>query len=214
MKRFWIIAIPSLLIVCLVLLGFLTKVKPEHDFPYGTLPSAGDEKATVKIVEFGDYKCPACRYFTTQVFPDLKKEYIDTGKAEFHYAHFPFLADDSYRAATFAETVHQELGEEMFWKVNESLFSKQKDPKHEREDYMVESFLISLLEEFAPPGDVKKVTEAFRQNLHSESAAAQKQLGQKSGVSGTPSVFVNGKRVENPNDYENLRKAIEEGLTP
>src|SRR3989344_2065532 len=49
----------------------------------------GNEKAKVTIVEFSDFQCPFCRTFWSGALPQIKKEYIDTGKVKFVYRDYP-----------------------------------------------------------------------------------------------------------------------------
>jgi protein-disulfide isomerase len=54
---------------------------PKQDTSLDNDPVLGDKsKATIAIVEFSDYECPFCKRHFLQTFPDIKKEYIDTGK--------------------------------------------------------------------------------------------------------------------------------------
>jgi len=52
-------------------------------------PMLGNKNAPVTIVEFSDFECPYCGRFHSQTFPQIKQEYIDTGKVRFVYRDFP-----------------------------------------------------------------------------------------------------------------------------
>ena len=49
----------------------------------------GSDKAIVKIKVFSSLTCPHCANFHTEVVPDIKKEYIDTGKVQLIFIDFP-----------------------------------------------------------------------------------------------------------------------------
>ena len=49
----------------------------------------GDKNAPVAIIEFSDYQCPFCRKFWQDTLPQLKTDYIDTGKVKLVYRDFP-----------------------------------------------------------------------------------------------------------------------------
>src|SRR3989344_5685329 len=55
----------------------------------GDLPVLGNQSAKVTMVEFSDYQCPFCGRHFSQAEPQLKKDYIDSGKVKFYYRDFP-----------------------------------------------------------------------------------------------------------------------------
>jgi protein-disulfide isomerase len=65
------------------------------------VPMLGDKNAPVTIVEFTDYQCPFCQRFHVATFPELKKKYVDTGKARFYSRDMPLieLHSNAMRAA-------------------------------------------------------------------------------------------------------------------
>lgn len=50
----------------------------------------GDPKAPIEIIEYSSLTCPHCRHFHIEILPDLKKNYLDTGRAKLVYKDFPF----------------------------------------------------------------------------------------------------------------------------
>lgn len=50
----------------------------------------GDPKAPIEIIEYSSLTCPHCRHFHIEILPELKKNYIDTGRAKLVYRDFPF----------------------------------------------------------------------------------------------------------------------------
>lgn len=50
----------------------------------------GDPNAPIEIVEYSSLTCPHCKHFHTEILPDLKKNYLDTGRAKLVYRDFPF----------------------------------------------------------------------------------------------------------------------------
>jgi protein-disulfide isomerase len=61
----------------------------------------GDPKAPITIVEYASLSCPHCAHFTTEVLPELKKKWIDTGKVKLVLRDFP-LDEPALRAAMIA----------------------------------------------------------------------------------------------------------------
>lgn len=170
----------------------------------------GEKSAPVQIVEFGDYKCPVCKTFEEQFFPSIQSELIETGKAQFYFMNYSFINVDSTRSAKFAESVYQELGNDTFWKFHELLYDKQPDDlKYEKEDVFTDKFLEETLKEIANDKDVKKVVSSFKAEKSEDQWNKDMELADELGVSGTPSLFVNGKKFEG-NTIDDLVKMVDD----
>lgn len=94
------------------------------DVANGHLPILGDQNAKITIVEFSDFQCPFCESFFTSTFPELKKNYIDTGKVKLAFRHYPLTsihpnAETAHNAAECAN----EQGK--FWEYHDLLFKNQ-----------------------------------------------------------------------------------------
>ena len=63
--------------------------------PIDGQPTLGDSDAPVTVVEFGDFKCPACKVWGEDVFPQLVSDYVDTGKVKFSYVNVLFHGEES-----------------------------------------------------------------------------------------------------------------------
>jgi len=57
----------------------------------GHFPALGNKNAKVTVVEFADLRCPFCEQFFTNTEPQLKKDYIDTGKIQFAFRQYAIL---------------------------------------------------------------------------------------------------------------------------
>lgn len=86
-------------------------------------PVLGEASAPLTIVEFSDYQCPYCRRFQQQVFPKLKREFIDEGLVRFIHKDLPLpfhrQAETSAAVARCAEQ------QQAFWPVNQALYDQQ-----------------------------------------------------------------------------------------
>ena len=89
----------------------------------GRLPQLGDKNAKVTIVEFSDLECPFCRRFFLDTFPQLKKEYIDTGKAVFYFRHFPLSFHPL--ALPFANAAECANDQGKFWEMHDKIYNEQ-----------------------------------------------------------------------------------------
>jgi protein-disulfide isomerase len=170
----------------------------------GDLPPLGSPKAPVLVVEWGDYQCPFCGRLFAQVEPQLKKEYVETGKARFAFRDFAFLGQESVDAAMAARCANEQG---KFWEYHDKLFSSQQG---ENEG----AFSRDNLKKFAR--ELKLDTAAFNSCLDSEkyldAVTADTNAGRDAGVSGTPTTFINGRMVNGAQPYDSFKKIIEEEL--
>jgi len=80
----------------------------------------GAEDAPVTIVEYASFTCPHCARFANEVFPEVKKELIDTGKVKWIYRDYPLDG-----VAVRASAVAQCSGDDRYFGVLELLFKSQ-----------------------------------------------------------------------------------------
>ncbi len=95
-------------IAVIVVLAIAFRPSSTAQFDYGKLPVLGNANAPVKIIEFGDYKCPSCQYFAQQIEPRLKKDFIDTGAASMHFMNFTIIGPDSNTAALAGQSIYHQ----------------------------------------------------------------------------------------------------------
>lgn len=98
-------------------------VKGPFTIGKGHLPTLGNDKAKVTMVEFSDLQCPFCRQFFTTAYPQIKKDYIDTGKIQFAYRHLPLTSHPLARPFANASECANEQGK--FWEMHDLIFKKQ-----------------------------------------------------------------------------------------
>jgi protein-disulfide isomerase len=197
---FWVIGLVAVCILGFIFLGNHQKqqqtskstAKPKID--YSNQPFLGKSSAPVSIIEFGDYKCPNCKNFGQNVVPVIQKDLIDTGKTKLYFMNDSFINVDSKRSAQFAEAVFHELGNDTFWKFHELLYKKQPaGSKYEKMDVYTEDFLVSTLKAVANDSDVNKVVKYFDAGKAKAAWQKDQDYADKLGVTGTPTIFVNGK---------------------
>ncbi|MBH0160723.1 DsbA family protein [Fictibacillus sp. 26RED30] len=208
---FWTIGILTLGLIIFLFSGALDNNDTSTaDISYENQPYLGEKDATVNIVEFGDYKCPACKNFNESFFPLIDKELIQTGKVKFYFLNYPFINVDSERSAIFAESVYKELGNETFWKFHKTLYEKQPDDQSlERQDIFTEKFLTETLGEVTSEEDVKKVTETWENKDNEKALKTDEALVNDLGVTSTPTLFVNGKKFEGTS-LEDLKEMVDD----
>lgn len=155
----------------------------------------------IKVVEFGDYQCPAC----AQAHPDverLKQEF--EGKITFVYRNFPLPGHANARIA--AEAAEAAGAQGKFWEMHNKLFETQAQWSSVADP-------TSLYVQYAEALDLNKdkFLEDISSEAHAERISKDQSDGYSVGVSGTPTFYINGKK-QSQFDYESLKKAIEAEL--
>lgn len=84
-------------------------------------PVLGDSNAKVTLVEFSDFECPYCIRHFSQTWPDLKKNYIDTGKVKIVFKYFPLTFHPNAQKAAEAAECANSQGK--FWEMHDKIFS-------------------------------------------------------------------------------------------
>jgi protein-disulfide isomerase len=194
---FWIVGLAAVIIIGFIFLAphkDQNTAAPKQKIDYTNQPYLGKAKAPVSIIEFGDYKCPNCKNFNEKVIPIIKQQLVDTGKAKLYFMNDSFIYTDSTRAAKFAESVYSVLGNQTFWKFHDHLYQKQpEDSKYEKMDIYDEKFLTDTLREVSTDQDVNKVVQNFEAKKSDAAWQKDMNLASKLNVTGTPTIFVNGK---------------------
>ena len=87
----------------------------------------GDKNAKVTIIEFSDYQCPFCARFWSQTLPQIKKDYVDTGKVKFVYRDFPLTSIHpmAQKAAEAAECVGEKGGDKAYFEMHDAIYKNQ-----------------------------------------------------------------------------------------
>ncbi|QRN48585.1 DsbA family protein [Macrococcoides bohemicum] len=179
-------------------------VKLTNDIDTKDQPQLGKENAKIKIIEFGDFKCPACRYFETDIKPDIQKKFIDTGKAEMYFIHSPFHGEESLLGGLAGETVLKQEPEK-YWEFHKALFELQPNA----DQSWLTMNAIKKAANQAGIKDIKKLEKAIEENKESSGVNKDIDLVKKHNISATPTIIVNGKEVKNPMDINEVEKAIE-----
>jgi protein-disulfide isomerase len=85
----------------------------------------GSARARVTMVEFGDYECPFCRQYHDQVFPQIKAEYVDTGKVRYVVRDLPIPVHE--HAAAAAEAAGCAGAQGRFWPMRQVLIAHSRE---------------------------------------------------------------------------------------
>ncbi|MBN2983336.1 MULTISPECIES: DsbA family protein [Cohnella] len=197
--------------IALVVAAILLKPEPKPiAINYNGAPTIGSESAPIKIVEFGDFKCIACKYFSEEIMPKLKAEYIDTGKVSFSFQNFTIFLPDSYTAALAGQAVFHQSNEE-FWKFYDAVFEHQQD---ERIEWATSEFLVNLAKEKELNINYDKLKQDIDSQTYSEEVDNQVKIAKENRFTGTPTILINGRKLDDSTalNYDNLKKEIDKIL--
>lgn len=171
----------------------------------GHFPALGNKNAKIAIVEFADLRCPFCEQFFTQTEPQIIKDYVDTGKATFSFRQYPFLGPSSNVAADAAECAQDQ---NKFWAFHDYMYKNQPD---ESDTSMYNTDSLTTI-----AGQLGMNTDTFRSCLDNKTDDARAQAdmadGQKVGVNGTPTIFINGLPVVGAQPYSAFKTVIDQEL--
>jgi protein-disulfide isomerase len=159
----------------------------------------GNADAPITIIEYASLTCPHCAHFTNEVLPELKKKWIDTGKAKLVLREFP-LDEPALRAAMIARCAPPDR----FYAYVDALFATQ-DKWVMAKDYREALARIVKLggmsqDEF---DNCLKNTNLENKILE-ERLAASKELD----VNSTPTFFINGTKFTGAPSVEEFDKAL------
>ena len=157
----------------------------------------GSEAAEVTLVEYGDFECPHCG----SAHPILKRVKQRMGeRLRFVYRHFPLaeLHPHAQSAAEATESVAELAGPEAFWFMHDLIFEHQRS--------LGNNDLARYATLAGAPGEI--VLDDLDEGRYRERVRESFMSGVRSGVNGTPTLFINGERYDGPRDEESLVEVL------
>ncbi len=167
--------------------------------------SLGDPNAPVKMVEYASFTCPHCAAFHENVFKDLKRDYIDTGKVHFTLREVYF---DRY--GLWAAMVARCGGEMRYFGIHDVLFSSQKEWAGSDDPTVVVGNLKTIA--LAAGMDGAAVDACLKDGPMAEALIKRFETNMAAdGVEGTPTIFINGAKHSNMS-YDDLKALLDAEL--
>jgi protein-disulfide isomerase len=168
-----------------------------YNIPLANSPMRGPSDAKVTVVEFADYQCPFCgqaEALVTQVLQDYPKD------VRLVYKQFP-LATIHPQAMAAAKAALAAGRQGKYWEMHDLLFRNQRDLSPEKLSQLAGSLQLDVMQ--------------FEKDMESPEVLAQisreQQEGKSADVVGTPTIFVNGKRLIN-RSLDGFRQMIDTSL--
>lgn len=158
----------------------------------------GKPNAPLTLLEYGDYECPYCG----AAHPIVQQVLLRMGdRLRFVFRHFP-LAQIHPHAEHAAEAAESAGAQGKFWEMHDTLFENQRflDDRH-------------LVEYAVQLGvDIPRFERDMATHAYAERVGQDFMSGVRSGVNGTPTFFINGRRHDGPHDLVSLLTALQGGL--
>ena len=184
------------ILLILIFLGFSLKVNAENNRIV-----SGQNDAKITIIAYESLTCSHCADFHNNIYPLLKKEFIDTGLVKIEFRHFP-LDIVALNASKISQCKQDQSLEIMM-----SLYSDQQA--------WIKGKSIEEANE-----NLKKFIENKNFNLDFERCISDKKIEdfvlndriegtKKFKVNSTPTIIINGKKFKKTLNYKNLKKSLE-----
>lgn len=161
----------------------------------------GLANAPITIFGFEDFQCPYCHEFYLKVFPEIKKEYIDTGLVQFIQKDYPFLGEESILAAAAGRCAAEE---NKFWEYRESLYAAQGA---ENAGTFVNPKLVSMGQELGL--NSQNFSDCVNTGKFVDAVKADKDMAAALSVSATPTFFINGKKIEGAIQFVEMKQLLD-----
>jgi len=159
----------------------------------------GNPDAPITIIEYASLTCPHCAHFTNDVLPEIKKEWIDTGKAKLVLRDFP-LDEPALRAAMIARCAPTDR----YYAFTDTFFATQE--KWVRSD----DYRDALARLAKLGGMSKEEFDACLKNTDLENKIVEGRLtaSKELEVNSTPTFFINGTKLTGAPSAEEFNKQL------
>ncbi len=164
--------------------------------------SLGSLDASVTVIEYADFECPACAQFAILTMHDVKQRLIATGRVRWVFRDFPLPGHRHSRLAHHAAACADEQGR--FWEMHDQLFYGQSSWAAERNPYgrfRDYARVVGL--------DLERYEECMESARYSARIEASVRDAEQLGVSSTPTFIIGNRRYPGFMAYDALRALID-----
>ncbi|MDB5184928.1 MAG: Na+/H+ antiporter, NhaA family protein nonfunctional [Candidatus Saccharibacteria bacterium] len=203
-KQFWIVI--AVIVLAFAGVAVFSGNKSDKKVSSTTKPTShieGPADAKVTLVEYGDYQCPYC----LQYFPTLQQvtsTYKD--KIKFQFRNFPLTSihQNAFAAARAAEAADKQG---KFWEMHDLLYESRTwvNDTSPSDQFLLLAQTLKL--------DTTKFQADYKGASVNDLINADLAAGDKLGITGTPTFFVNGKQVDIGNSTDSFKQVIDAELT-
>ncbi|MEM1129056.1 MAG: DsbA family protein [Pseudomonadota bacterium] len=168
----------------------------------------GSEDAPVTVIEYASFTCPHCATFHENVFPEIKTNYIDTGKVKFVYREVYFGEDP--RPSLWPGIVARCGGDTRYFGIVDMVFDRQSD-------WARATTAQDMVDQLRTIGRTAGLSDEQMDACFSDGPKAQAMYDtfvenmEADGVNATPSFVINGEKYSNMS-YANFAEVLDEKL--
>jgi protein-disulfide isomerase len=183
---------------------------PPSEMTVGKQDFRGGSDAPVAIIEYADFECPFCGQYEHDIYPQISKDYIQTGKVKYFFRDLPLPMHPHAIIAARAAHCAGEQGK--YWEMHDSLFAKQNAIR--------EADMPGRAQELGL--DAAKFSECLSGGRYTDEINKTAGEAQKMGIGGTPTFFIgtaspdgevtNLKMIIGARPYEVFKSAIDDTL--
>jgi protein-disulfide isomerase len=149
----------------------------------------GASDAPVTVIEFSDFGCPFCALFSQGTYPELKRDFVDTGRVRWIYV--PFVMGMFPNGAEAARAGECAADQDHFWEMKARIYAGQNEWKAARRP-------AELFAGYARDVglDGERFTACYREDAGAERTRVNNRAADALRVRATPSFLINGRLVE------------------
>lgn len=192
-----ILSIVGLITIALLVGGvfFLSAKQPSgtktdeglvYQMDYSRGQKIGSDSAKVRLVEFGDFQCPACKAYEGAISQLRTKPEV-----QLIFVHFPLFPSHKF-ARMAADAAEEAASQGKFWEMHDKLYATQEI--WAGKDDATEDF-VNMANEIGI--DSNKVREAIKNETYFQKVQADQSYGTSLDVNSTPTFYLNGRKLEN-----------------
>ena len=186
----------KIILVFILLFGFTSIVKAETK-----RITSGNPNAKITIIAYESLTCSHCANFHKDVYPLLKKDYIDTGLAKIEFRHFP-LDVAAFNASKISQCKYDQSLE-----ILEKLYSDQQSWVKGKDIDEVNQNLKNFLKKAGFEINFEECIN--NKNIEDFVLNDRIEGTKKFNVNATPTIIINNKKFEKSLNYKNLKKSLE-----
>ena len=173
-----------------------------QDAPKVVEMSMGNPEAGVTVIEYASLTCPHCASFHARTWPELKANYVETGKINFIFREVYFD-----RVGLWAAALARCGGPERYFGIIDILFKKQSDWSRKEDPAQIVEALYAIGRQAGLDNDAMQACLQDREMLQAM-VAVFKETTEADGVNSTPSFIINGEKAGNMS-YEDFAKRLD-----
>lgn len=163
----------------------------------------GDADARITVIEYASLGCPHCANFHANTFPDVKKDYIDTGKIKFVYRDFP-LGTPALAASMIARCA----GSAKYFGMVDIFFKSQQ--QWSRADNPLDA--LKKVSRFGGMSEADVDACLQNQELLNHIQETARKGGEDHKINATPSFVIDGETISGGLPYEDFKKLLDKAL--